>query len=96
MENFNNISQHLEIIEDIFVQKPDDFEWLLAKLDLSEEEFEAIKSGELEPDKMQLENIYNFAYNSGLFLNEIQWQDRLDEFRKDNEVVATHGSRTNI
>lgn len=96
MENFNNISQHLEIIEDIFVQKPEDFEWLLAKLDLSEEEFEAIKSGELEPDKMQLENIYNFAYNSGLFLNEIQWQDRLDEFRKDNEVVATHGSRTNI
>ena len=96
MENFNNISQHLEIIEDIFVQKPEDFEWLLAKLDLSEEEFEAIKSGELEPDKMQLENIYNFAYNSGLFLNEIQWQDRLDEFRKENEVVATHGSRTNI
>ena len=96
MENFNNISQHLEIIEDIFVQKPGDFEWLLAKLDLSEEEFEAIKSGELEPDKIQLENIYNFAYNSGLFLNEIQWQDRLDEFRKENEVVATHGSRTNI
>jgi len=96
LENFNNISQHLEIIEDIFVQKPEDFEWLLAKLDLSEEEFEAIKSGELEPDKMQLENIYNFAYNSGLFLNEIQWQDRLDEFRKENEVVATHGSRTNI
>lgn len=96
MENFNNISQHLEIIEDIFVQKPEDFEWLLAKLDLSAEEFEAIKSGELEPDKMQLENIYNFAYNSGLFLNEIQWQDRLDEFRKENEVVATHGSRTNI
>ena len=96
MENFNNISQHLEIIEDIFVQKPEDFEWLLAKLDLSEEEFEAIKSGKLEPDKMQLENIYNFAYNSGLFLNEIQWQDRLDEFRKENEVVATHGSRTNI
>ncbi len=96
MENFNNISQHLEIIEDIFVQKPEDFEWLLAKLDLSEEEFEAIKSGELDPDKMQLENIYNFAYNSGLFLNEIQWQDRLDEFRKENEVVATHGSRTNI
>ena len=78
------------------MQKPEDFEWLLAKLDLSEEEFEAIKSGELEPDKMQLENIYNFAYNSGLFLNEIQWQDRLDEFRKENEVVATHGSRTNI
>lgn len=96
MEDFNRVSEHLEIIEDIFIQKPEDREWLLSKLDLTEEEFEAIKSGELIPDKIQLENIYNFAYNSGLFLNEIQWQDRLDEFRVEGEVVATHGSRTNI
>ena len=96
MENFNNTSQHLDIIEDIFIQKPEDREWLLSKLDLTEAEFEAIKSGELEPDKIQLENIYNFAYNSGLYLNEIQWQDRLDEFRDESKVVATHGSRTNI
>ena len=96
MEDFNRVSEHLEIIEDIFIQKPEDREWLLSKLDLTEEEFEAIKSGELTPDKIQLENIYNFAYNSGLFLNEIQWQDRLDEFRAEGEVVATHGSRTNI
>lgn len=96
MEDFNRVSEHLEIIEDIFIQKPEDREWLLSKLDLTKEEFEAIKSGELTPDKIQLENIYNFAYNSGLFLNEIQWQDRLDEFRAEGEVVATHGSRTNI
>ena len=96
MEEFNKVTEHLEIIEDIFIQKPEDREWLLSKLDLTEDEFEAIKSGELIPDKIQLENIYNFAYNSGLFLNEIQWQDRLDEFRADGEVVATHGSRTNI
>ncbi len=96
MSNYNNVPQHLEIIEDIFVQQPEDFEWLLSKLDLSESEFEAIKSGELEPDKIQLENIYNFAYNSGLFLNEIQWQDRLDEIQDDDIVVGSHGSRTSI
>lgn len=96
MKEFNNVPLHLEIIEDIFIQKPEDRDWLLSKLDLSDNEFEAIKSGELEADKIQLENIYNFAYNSGLYLNEITWQDRLDEFRNNNNVVASHGSRTNI
>ena len=96
MNNFNNVSDHLEIIKDIFIQKPEDFEWLLAKLDLTEKEFNDIISGLLEPDKIQLENIYNFAYNSGLYLNEIVWQDRLDEFRGDELIVTTHGSRTNI
>lgn len=96
MENFNNVPQHLEIIEDIFIQEPDDREKLLSKLDLTEEEFEDLKSGRVEPDKIQLENIYNFAYNSGLYLNEIVWLDRLDEFRDENSIVASHGSRTNI
>lgn len=96
MENYNKVSEHLEIIEDIFVQEPEDEDKLLSKLDLSDQEFEAIKSGEEEPDKIQLENIYNFAYNSGLYLNEIEWQDKLDEFRDENIVVASHGSRTSI
>jgi len=96
LEEFNNIREHLDIIEDIFVQEPEDYDKLLSKLDLTEDEFNGIKSGEIEPDKIQLENIYNFAYNSGLFLNEIQWQDRLDEFRGGSKIVASHGSRTNI
>ena len=96
LEQFNKVPEHLEIIEDIFVQKPEDEQWLLSKLDLSEQEVDDIESGEMIPDKIQLENIYNFAYNSGLFLNEIEWQDKLDEFRGDSTVVATHGSRTNI
>lgn len=96
MENFNNIPQHLEIIEDIFIQEPEDREKLLSKLDLTEKEFEDLKSGQIEPDKIQLENIYNFSYNAGLYLNEIVWLDRLDEFRNENSIVASHGSRTNI
>ena len=96
MKNYNKVSEHLEIIEDIFVQEDEDEEKLLSKLDLSRQEFDDIKAGEEIPDKIQLENIYNFAYNSGLFLNEIEWQDKLDEFRNENVVVASHGSRNYI
>ena len=96
MENYNNITEHLDIIKDIFIQQPGDEEKLLSKLGLSEEEFNSIVSGELYPDKLQLENIYNFSYNSGLYLNEIEWQDRLDELREGSVEVVSHGSRTNL
>lgn len=96
MEDFNRVPEHLEIIEDIFIQKPEDMEWLLSKLDLTKEEFEAIKSGELTPDKIQLENIYNFAYNKNLFLNEITWQESIDKFNKGPIEPVTHGSRKTL
>ena len=96
MENYNNITEHLDIIKDIFIQQPGDEEKLLSKLGLSEEEFNSIVSGELYPDKLQLENIYNFSYNSGLYRNEIEWQDRLDELREGSVEVVSHGSRTNL
>ncbi len=94
--NFNNTSEFLALIQDIFIQEPEDREKVLRRMDLSEEEFQSIIDGTLEPDKIQLENIYNFAYNQNLYLNEILWQDRLDEFRLDNVAVCSHGSRTNI
>lgn len=93
---FNNVSEFLELITDIFIQEDGDEAKLLSRLDLSRDELDAIISGELEPDKIQLENIYNFAYNHGLYLNEIVWQDRLDEFRNDSVSVCSHGSRRNI
>ena len=86
----------LELIDDIFIQEPDDKQKLLRRLDLTEEEYAQLLSGELEPDKIQLENIYNYAYNNNLFMNEIIWQDRLDEFRGDSLSVCSHGSRKNI
>ena len=93
---FNNTVSFLELIEDIFIQEPEDRDKVLRRMDLTEEEFEKLKSGEEDPDKVQLENIYNFAYNQNLFLNEILWQDRLDEFRGDSVSVCSHGSRRNI
>ena len=94
--NFNNTNDFLSLIEDIFVQQPEDEKKLLTKLDLTEKEFRDIINGELEPDRVQNENIYNFAYNQGLYLNEILWQDRLDEFRSGTINVGSHGSRKNI
>lgn len=94
--NFNNTSEFLALMEDIFVQEPEDREKFLRRLDLTEEEFQSIINGELEPDKLQLENIYNYAYNNNLYLNEILWQDRLDELRGFDVNVCSHGSRGNI
>ena len=94
MEQYTNIQSDLQIIEDLF----DDIEFsdLCKKLDLTETEYLAIKNNELEPSKYQLENIYNFAYNKGLYLNEIAWQEALDKYRDGNIEVVSHGARTNI
>ena len=71
MDNrYTEITKDLEIIEDLFCETEEDYEKLFRQIDLSREEFEGIKSGKLEPDKIQLENIYNFAYNHNLYLNE--------------------------
>ena len=94
MELYTNLNSDLQIIEDLF----DDIEFsdLCKKLDLTETEYLAIKNNELEPSKYQLENIYNFAYNKGLYLNEIAWQEALDKYRDGNIEVVSHGARTNI
>lgn len=98
MEFYTDLSNDLQIIEDFFVDEEDNtsFEKLCRKMDISPTDYLSIKNGELEPTKQQLENIYNFAYNRGLYLNEISWQECLDEFRKDRVKVCTHGARTNI
>lgn len=93
---YSHFIEDLEIIEDIFVQEEGDFEYLLQKIDLSEDEFEKLKSGEVEPDKIQLENIYNFAYSKNLFLNEITWQENIDMFNQGNISPVTHGARKEL
>ena len=94
MEQYTNIHQDMQAIEDIFsdIELPD----LCAKLDMTETEYLNIKNEEVEPTKEQLENIYNFAYNKGLYLNEIAWQDALDFYRKPGVEVVSHGARTYI
>lgn len=96
MELYTNIKTDLQIIEDLFCLTEEDKKKFLSKVDLTEQEFEAMKSGDLIPDKIQLENLYNFAYNNNLYLNEITWQADLDEFRDDGVKVVTHGSRTSL
>lgn len=96
MEQYTNIQTDLQIIEDLFCLTEEDREWFLNKVDITNDEFEQMKIGELIPDKIQLENIYNFAYNNKLYLNEITWQYLLDEYRNDDVKVVTHGSRTSL
>ena len=95
MENYTEIQKDLQVILDLF----DDIEFsdLCWKLDLSEERYNELLNGEgAEPTKQELENIYNFAYNRGLYLNEITWQECLDEYRNETINLGTHGSRTMI
>lgn len=94
MEEYTNIQSDLQIIEDIFSDI--EFSDLCNKLDLTETQYLAIKHNELEPSKQQLENIYNFAYNRGLYLNEIAWQEALDKYRDPKTDVVSHGARTLI
>jgi len=94
MEQYTNVQSDLQIIEDLFDGIP--FEDLCRKMDLTETEFLSIKNGETDPTKQQLENIYNFAYNKGLFLNEIAWQEALDKYRAPGLDVVSHGARTYI
>ena len=97
MDNrYTEITKDLEIIEDLFCETEEDYEKLFRQIDLSREEFEGIKSGELEPDKIQLENIYNFAYNHNLYLNEITWLESEDEYKSGNISVNSHGAHTSI
>ena len=98
MEKYTEIEKDLQIIEDFFVEEDveDSFNNMCYKIDISPTDYIAIKNNELEPNKQQLENIYNFAYNRGLYLNEITWQECLDEYRHNNVEVCSHGARTFI
>lgn len=98
MEQYTDLNNDLQIIEDFFVDEEDEgsFNSICRKMDISQVDYIAIKNGELEPTKQQLENIYNFAYTNGLYLNEITWQECLDEYRHDKVKVCTHGARTYI
>lgn len=94
MEQYTNIQEDLQIIEDIFQDV--EFEKLCEKMDLTQTEYLAIKNGDADPTKQQLENIYNFAYNRGLYINEIHWQEALDKYRAPGVDVVSHGARTYI
>ena len=93
-EKFTTYAEDMQVIEDIF----EDYTLadICSKIDLSETDYLAIKHGEIEPTKQQLENIYNFAYNKGLYLNEIKWGECVDEFQQGRTKVGSHGSRVNI
>ncbi len=94
MKDYTTIQTDLQTIEDIFSDIS--FSELCKKVDLTETEYLAIKNNEVEPTKQQLETIYNFAYNKGLYLNEITWQEALDKYRRPGIDVVSHGARTYI
>lgn len=99
MVKYTTLKDDLQIIEDFFTTEEDyenSFIEMCRKIDISVKDYNDIKFGNITGTKEQLENIYNFAYARGLFLNEITWQECLDEYRNERVKVCTHGARTNI
>ena len=97
MDNrYTEVSKDLQIIEDLFCETEEDYEKLYRQIDLTPDEFLEIKAGRVEPDKIQLENIYNFAYNHNLFLNEISWLESQDEYSTETISVQSHGAHMPI
>lgn len=94
MLEYTNIQNDIENIEDLL--NGDTLGELFLEYDITEEEYNSIRNKEREPTKQNLEDIYNFAYSRGLYLNEIAWQESLDEYINENNVVTCHGSRTYI
>lgn len=98
MKEYTTIQQDLQNIEDFFVDDdvPESLSNMCNRIGISESDYLGIKNGIITPTKQQLEDIYNYSYTRGLYLNEITWQETLDEYRKSNIKVCTHGARTYI
>lgn len=98
MKEYTTIQQDLQNIEDFFVDddNPESLSNMCNRIGISESDYLGIKNGIINPTKQQLEDIYNYSYTRGLYLNEITWQETLDEYRKSNVKVCTHGARTYI
>lgn len=95
MEQFTRLDNDLGVIAEVFETLTDDE--FYSTLGNTKEEILDIYKGIKEPTKMQLENIYNFAYKKGLNLNEISWQEVVDRYNKrKNKLVLSHGSGVNI
>lgn len=95
MEHFTRLDNDLGVIAEVFETLTD--EEFYSTLGNTKEEILDIYKGIKEPTKLQLENIYNFAYKRGLNLNEITWQEIVDRYNKrKNKLVLSHGSGSNI
>lgn len=93
---YTEISKDLQIIEELFCETDEDYEKLYRQIDLTPDEWLEIKAGRLEPYKIQLQHIYNFAYNHNLYLNEITWLEAVDEYSGGNIHIQSHGAHIPI
>lgn len=94
--SYTEVAKDLQIMEELFCEAEEDYEELYRQVDLTAEEFLDIKAGRLIPDKIQLDNIYNCAYNHNLYLNEISWLEAQDEYNSGNITVQSHGAHVPI
>lgn len=68
---------------------------LYDKLILTESDIEEINVDPTNVNPEIMEKVYNFCYNSGLYINDILWLD-MKERLEDDSLLLAHGSRINI
>jgi hypothetical protein len=86
-----DISVALDMIQEVFDMDLTD---LFDKLVISEKDFKIISSNKEIPKEIY-EKIYNYAYNNGLYINDIRWLEEYEQLA-DGNLLLSHGSRVNI
>lgn len=88
-----NIWTSLDMIDEVFNMTLED---LLENLIISEDDYHTILNSDSEDIPKEIfEKIYNYAYNNGLYINDIRWLEEKELLGLD-ELLLSHGSRVNI
>ena len=88
--NFTDLSRDVETIE--YVLDIDEEE-IANELGMSVPEFE---EGLSFPTRNFVDDIYNFAYDNGILLNTIKWQEDKELYSSEDVKILCHGSRSGI
>lgn len=89
-----NLQSDLRIIQDVLDVSDNQ---LAVETEIPVEIINKLLKGDITTvDKNTMENIYNFAFNNGLYLTNIKHQLYSEEFNDDDNLVLCHGSRNKI
>lgn len=86
-----DITEDVNLIKEVFSM--DNFE-LSHEADVPYTDI--LKLNNTNPDREVVDKIYDYAYDRGLYLNDIKWLEYKDELSDTNLKLLSHGSREGI
>lgn len=88
-----NVSKEIKVITNLLGITQEE---LAKRIGFSFEIINQWEKGKIDADETNVEKIYSFAFNNGIFLNEIYEQLLVEEYQKENTKVLFHGCKTKI